>query len=123
MENNHSFLLSSPLLSFLLLPSTLIFLKISCGAKGIGDLGPFHIKSMAHAEEEEMSEDEQRKSRLPGYATEDDPILDEPRSQKEEVLCHQGESSIASQRKAQAPWANHRGMVEKQFQERPSPPH
>ena len=33
-----------------------------CGAKGIGDLGLFHIKSMAHAEEEEMFEDEQRKS-------------------------------------------------------------
>ena len=29
-----------------------------CGAKGIGDLGPFHIKPMAYAEEEEMPEDE-----------------------------------------------------------------
>ena len=36
-----------------------------CGAKGIGEPGPFHIKLMAHAEEKEMSENEQRKSRLP----------------------------------------------------------
>ena len=48
------------------------------GAKGIGDLDPLHIKPMAHAKKEEMSEDEHRKSRLPGYTTEDIPILDEP---------------------------------------------
>ena len=29
-----------------------------CGAKGIGDPDPFHIKPMAHAEEEEIFEDE-----------------------------------------------------------------
>ena len=29
-----------------------------CGAKEFGDPGPFHIKPKAHAEEEEMSEDE-----------------------------------------------------------------
>ena len=29
-----------------------------CGAKGIGDPDPFHIKLMAHVEEKEMSEDE-----------------------------------------------------------------
>ena len=51
-----------------------------CGAKGIGGLGPFHIKSMAHAEEEEMSEDEQRKSRLPGCAAKDNLVLGRPRS-------------------------------------------
>ena len=50
------------------------------GAKGIGDLGPFHIKSMAHAKEEEMSEDEQRKSRPPRCAVEDNLVLDRPRS-------------------------------------------
>ena len=49
-----------------------------CGAKGIGDLGPLHIKPMAHAEEEEMCEDEHRKSRLPGYTAEDNPVLSEP---------------------------------------------
>ena len=29
-----------------------------CGAKEFGNPGPFHIKPKAHAEEEEMSEDE-----------------------------------------------------------------
>ena len=29
-----------------------------CGAKGFGDSGPFDIKPKAHAEEEEMPEDE-----------------------------------------------------------------
>ena len=74
-----------------------------CGTKGIGDPGPFHIKPMAHAEEEEMSEDEQRKSRPPGYAAEDDPVLGEPRSRKGEVPRHQGESPKASQWKSQVP--------------------
>ena len=84
-----------------------------CKAKGIGDPGLFHIKPMIHAEEEEMSDDEQKKSRLPRYAAEDDPVLDEPRSQKGEVPRHLRESPRASQWKAQAPWNNHRGMVER----------
>ena len=37
-------------------------LKGYCEAKGFGDSDPFHIKPLAHVEEEEMSEDEQRKS-------------------------------------------------------------
>ena len=57
-------------------------------AKGIDDPDPFHIKPMILAEEEEMSDDEQRKSRLPGYAAEDDPVLDKPRSRKGEVPRH-----------------------------------
>ena len=61
-----------------------------CGAKGIDDPDSFHIKPMAHAEEEEMSEDEQRKSRLLGYTVEDNPILGEPRSRKGKVPRHQG---------------------------------
>ena len=52
------------------------------GLKDLAKLSPFHIKPKAHAEEEEMSEDEQRESRLPGYTTEDDPILGRPKSQK-----------------------------------------
>ena len=31
---------------------------VECGAKGSGDSGPFHIKLKAHAEEEEIPEDE-----------------------------------------------------------------
>ena len=51
-----------------------------CEAKGIGDPDLFQIKPMTHAEEEEIFDDEQRKSRLPGYVAEDDPVLGEPRS-------------------------------------------
>ena len=51
-----------------------------CGAKGSGDPGPSHIKPKAHAEEEEMPEDEQRESRLPGYTAEDDLVLSRPKS-------------------------------------------
>ena len=94
-----------------------------CEVKGIGNPGLFHIKPMTHAEKEEMSDDEQRKFKLSGYAAEDDSVLSEPRSQKGEVPRHLGESPKASQWKAQAPWNSHRGMVEKQSQERPSPPH
>ena len=94
-----------------------------CGAKGIGDLGPFHIKAMAHAEEKEMSKDEQRKSRLLGCNAEDGPVLGRPRSRKGEVPRHQGESPRASQWKARVPWASYRGIAEKRSQERPSPPH
>ena len=50
---------------------------IICGAEGFGNLGPFHIKPKARAEEEEMSEDKQRKSRLSGYTAKDDLVLGE----------------------------------------------
>ena len=52
------------------------------GAKRSGDLGPFHIKSMAHVKEEEMPEDEQREPRLPGYTAEDNPIIGRSNSRK-----------------------------------------
>ena len=94
-----------------------------CGAKWFGDLGPFHIKSLAHVKKEELSEDEQRKSKLPGYNAEDNPILGRSRSRKGKVLRHQGQSPRASQRKSQAQGASHKSMVEKQFQERLSPPY
>ena len=60
---------------------------------------------------------------ISGYTAEDNPVLGESRSRKGKVPCHQGESPRASQRKAQAQWASHRGMVEKQSQERLSHPH
>ena len=53
-----------------------------CGAKGSRDSGLFHIKPKAHADEEEMLDDEQRESRLPGHAAEDDPVLSRPKSRK-----------------------------------------
>ena len=43
---------------------------------------PFHIEPKAYVEDEEMSEDERRESRLLGYTAEDDPILGRPKSLK-----------------------------------------
>ena len=60
-------------------------LRAYCGAEGCGNPSPFHIKPKAHAEEEEMSEDEQRRSKLLGDVAEDHPILDELRVQKEKA--------------------------------------
>ena len=54
----------------------------SCGAKGSRDSGLFHIKPKTHVEEEDMSENEQRESRLPRYTAEDDPVLGRPKSRK-----------------------------------------
>ena len=45
-----------------------------------GNPGPFHIKPKAHAEEEEMSEDEQKRSKRLGDIAEDHPVLGELRS-------------------------------------------
>ena len=59
------------------------------GAKGFGNPDPFHIKPKAHAEDEEISEDEQRKSRLSRYTADDDPVLGKPRSQKGKAPRHQ----------------------------------
>ena len=56
-----------------------------CGAKGFGDLGPFHIGPMAHAEEKEMSEDEQRESRLLGYTAKDNHVLGRLKSRRGKV--------------------------------------
>ena len=52
------------------------------GLKDLAKLSPFHIRPKAHVEEEEMPEDEQRESRLPGYTAEDDLVLGRPKSQK-----------------------------------------
>ena len=94
-----------------------------CGAKGPGDPGSFHIRPMAHAEEEEMLKDEQKESRLPRYTAEDDPVLGRPKSRKQKAPHHQRQSPRASQRKFRAQWASHRSMMEKQFQEKLSPPY
>ena len=50
------------------------------GLKDLAKPSPFHIKPKAHAEEEEMPDDEWRESRLPGYTAKDDPVLDRPKS-------------------------------------------
>ena len=100
-----------------------MILRGYCGAKGSRNSDPFYIKLKAYAEEEEMSEDEQRESRLPGYTAEDDPILGRPKSQKGKTPRLQRQSPRASQRKFQTQWANYRSMVEKPPQEKLSPPY
>ena len=77
----------------------LLLLLLLCGAKGSRDPGLFHIGPMAHAEEEEMSEEEQRESRLLGYIAEDNPILGRPRSRQEKAAHPRRQSSQASQTK------------------------
>ena len=61
-----------------------------CGAEEFGNSNLFHIKLKAHVEEEEMSEDERRRSKLLGDVAEDNPVLGKPRSRKEKVAHHQG---------------------------------
>ena len=68
---------------------------ISMGLKDLAKPSPLHT----HAEEEEMPEDEQRESILPGYTTEDDPVLGRPKSQKGKAPRCQRQSPRASQRK------------------------
>ena len=70
------------------------------GAEGFDNPGPFHIKPKAHAEEKEMSEDEQRRSELPGDVAEDNFVLGIPKSWKEKAARHQGQFPRASQGKA-----------------------
>ena len=61
----------------------------NAGSKNLAT-GPFHIKPKAHAKEEEMFEDERIRSKLLGDVTEDNPVLDKPRSRKEKAAHHQG---------------------------------
>ena len=65
-----------------------IYIYIYCGAKGSRDLDPFHIKPKTHAEEEEMPEDKQKESKLPGYTAEDDLVLGRPKSRKGKAPRH-----------------------------------
>ena len=83
-----------------------------CGAKEFGNPGPFHIKPKAYAEEEEVSEDEQQRSKLPGDVIEDNLVLGKSRSRKEKVTRHQGQSPRASQGKAQVQRDSHGRIVE-----------
>ena len=65
--------------------SDIKILRGYCGAEGFGNPSPFHIKPKAHAEEEKMSEDEQRRSKLPRDIAEDNPVLGKPRSRKDKA--------------------------------------
>ena len=43
------------------------------------------MKPKAHVEEEEMSKDKWRRSKLPGDIAENNPILDKPKSRKDKT--------------------------------------
>ena len=86
-----------------------------CGAKEFGNPSPFHIKPKAHAEEEEMSEDERRRSKLPRDVAEDNLVLGKPKSRKEKAACHQRQFPRASQGKAQVQRDSYGRIVEEQF--------
>ena len=94
-----------------------------CGIKGSGDSGPFDIKPKAHAEEEEVPEDEWKESKPPDCTAEDDPILGRPKSWERKAPRRPRQSTRGSQKRFQALWASHRGMKERQPQEEPSPPY
>ena len=72
-----------------------------CGAKEFGNPVPFHIKPKAYAEEEEMSKDERRRSKLPGDVAEDNLVISKSRSRKEKAARRQRQPPRASQGKAQ----------------------
>ena len=91
------------------------------GLKDLAKPSPFHIKPKAHAEEEEMPDDEWRESRLLGYTAKDDPVLGRPKSQKGKAPHCQKQSPQGSQRRFRAQWVSHRSMVEKQPQQKLSP--
>ena len=70
-----------------------------------------------------MSENERRRSKLPGDVAEDNLVLGKPRSWKEKAAHRQGQPPRASQGKAQVQWVNHRSMVDEQFKEKLTLPH
>ena len=86
-----------------------------CRAKESSNPNPFHIRPKAHVDEEEMSEDERKRSKMPGDVAEENLVLGKTRSRKEKAARHQGQSPKASQGKAQVQRDNHGKIVEEQF--------
>ena len=58
------------------------------GPKNLVTPAHFISSPKAHIEKEEMSEDEQRRSELPGDVAKDNPVLGKQRSQKEKTAHH-----------------------------------
>ena len=56
-----------------------IIQHIKYGIKELSNLGPLYTEPKVHVEEEEMPEDEQRRSKFPTDIAEDNPILGQPR--------------------------------------------
>ena len=55
------------------------FCNVRCEVKEFGHPGSLYTKPKAHAEEEEMPEDEWRKFKLPSSIAEDNNVLNQPR--------------------------------------------
>ena len=95
-----------------------------CGVKEFGNSDLFHIKFKAHVKEEEMSENERRRSKLSGDVAENNPFLSKLRSRKEKEW-HALKGSIPGhpKQKVLTQWASHGSMVEEQFRKKLTPPH
>ena len=69
------------------------------GDKEFGHPSPLYTKSKAHAEEEEMPDDERRKPKLPSSIAEDNPVLGQLRLRRGRAACHRRHARGASQEK------------------------
>ena len=96
---------------------------MNCEIKEFGHPGPLYTKPKAHAEEEEMPEDERRKPKLPSSIVEDNPVLGRPGLWRGRAACHRRHARGASQEKGQVLWVSYGNLVEEQFKEVLSPPH
>ena len=90
-------------------------LKGYCGANESGNPSPFHIKPKVHAEEEEMSEDERRRSELLGDVAKDNSVHGKSRSREEKAARPKGQSPRVSQGKAQVQRDSYERIMEEQF--------
>ena len=72
------------------------------GPKNLATPSLFHIKPKAYAEEEEMSKDERRRSKLPEDVAKDNPILSKPRPLR--IKRHATKGSLPEH-----PKGNHKG--------------
>ena len=88
-----------------------------CGTKEFNIPDPIHTEPKAHAEEEEMSEDKQRSSKLPGD------VVGKPRSRKDKRHALKDSLPGRPKQKGLTQWASHGSMVEEQFQGKLSPLH
>ena len=87
-----------------------MILRGYCGPEGPRGFGPFHLKPKAHVEEEEVSGDEWRESKLPECIAEDDPVLGRPKSWEKKLPHRPRTSTRGSPKRFQAIWASHRGV-------------
>ena len=89
-----------------------------CGVKEFGNSDLFHIKFKAHVKEEEMSENERRRSKLSGDVTENNPFLSKLRSRKEKEWHALKGPPWASQAKSTntvgQPWEYGRGAIQEE---------